>query len=276
METDNRPTTGIREFDGRVAVVTGGASGIGRGIATALVAAGATVVLADRDTSLAEATGKEIGALNCTVDVTDPNAMEQLAQELYAEFGRIDILVNNAGVGPLDTFDGFSLDDFRWVMDINFWGVVHGTKSFLPLLKINPDGGYIVNTASMAALLPSAGITAYGASKAAVLALSESLAAELDNSARVGVAVLLPALVDTNINANALARPGQQQGSATEDFLPPGTVLDADTVGDMVVEGIRNGSRYIFTHPETRGAVAFHQAELVAAYDAVDREARTP
>lgn len=267
MQPDQEHAVSISDFTSRVAVVTGGASGIGRGIASALIDTGATVVLVDRDAELVAITAKELGALSRHADVTDAAAMDALADDLRSELGRIDILVNNAGVGPLDTFDGLSLADFKWVMDINFWGVVHGIKSFLPHLRDNPDGGYIVNTASMAALLPSPGITAYGPSKAAVLALSESLATELQGSAQIGVAVLLPALVRTNINTNALERPGEQTGSSNEDFLPPGYLLEPEVVGAMVVEGMRSGASYIFTHPETHDIVAGHQAQIRAAYD---------
>ena len=103
--------------------------------------------------------------------------------------GRVDVVVNNAGVGPLATFDDLLLADFHWVMDVNFWGVIHGLKSFLPLLQANPDGGYIVNTASVAAVLAAPGTAAYAASKAAVVAVSEVLAAELGDAGQVGVSI---------------------------------------------------------------------------------------
>ena len=198
----------IESFDGRVAVVTGGGSGIGRGIAEKLVAAGATVVVADVDAEAAGRTAADIGAVAEVVDVTDAASVQALADRVVERHGRVDVVVNNAGVGPLATFDDLLLADFHWVMDVNFWGVIHGLKSFLPLLQANPDGGYIVNTASVAAVLAAPGTGAYAASKAAVVAVSEVLAAELGDAGQVGVSILLPGLVRTNINANAVKRPG--------------------------------------------------------------------
>jgi NAD(P)-dependent dehydrogenase (short-subunit alcohol dehydrogenase family) len=257
----------IDNFDGRVAVVTGGASGIGRGIAENLVAEGATVVVADVDGEAARRTASEIGAVAEAVDVTDAASVRALAERVVARYGRADVVVNNAGVGPLATFDDLLLADFHWVMDVNFWGVVHGLQSFLPLLRANPDGGYIVNTASVAAVVAAPGTAAYAASKAAVVAVSEVLAAELGDAGNVGVSILLPGLVRTNINANAVKRPGHRDdGPRTEDFLPPMTVLEPADVGAMVVDAIRSGRRYVFTHPETRQMVSARSDAVAAAF----------
>ena len=257
----------IDNFDGRVAVVTGGASGIGRGIAENLVAAGATVVVADVDADAARRTAAEIGAVAETVDVTDAAAVQALADRIVERHGRVDVVVNNAGVGPLAPFDDLLLADFRWVMDVNFWGVLHGLKSFLPLLKANPDGGYIVNTASVAALVAAPGTAAYAASKAAVVAVSEVLAAELGDDADIGISILLPGLVRTNINANAVHRPGHREdGPRTEDFLPQHTVLEPGEVGALVVDAIRRGRRYVITHPETGKWVTERSDAIAAAF----------
>ena len=259
----------IENFRGRVAVVTGGASGIGRGIAENLVAAGATVVVADVNAEAAERTADEIGAVAEGVDVTDAADVQALADRVLKRHGRVDVVVNNAGVGPLATFDDLLLADFRWVLDVNFWGVLHGLKSFLPLLKANPEGGYIVNTASVAALVAAPGTSAYAASKAAVVAVSEVLAAELGEDGSVGISILLPGLVRTNINAHAVNRPGHQEGgSRTEDFLPEQTVLEPTQVGAMVVDAIRSGRRYVFTHPETQKWVTERSDAIVAAFTA--------
>lgn len=257
----------IERFDGRVAVVTGGASGIGRGIAENLVAAGATVVVADVDAEAAGRTAGEIGAVAEVVDVTDAVSVQALADRVAQRHGRVDVVVNNAGVGPLASFDDLMLADFHWVMDINFWGVVHGLKSFLPLLQGNPDGGYVVNTASIAAVLAAPGTTAYAASKAAVVAVSEVLAAELGDAGHVGISILLPGLVRTNINANAAKRPGHRAGGPlTEDFLPTMPVLEPAQVGAMVVDAIRSGRLYVFTHPDTKQQVVERSAALAAAF----------
>jgi NAD(P)-dependent dehydrogenase (short-subunit alcohol dehydrogenase family) len=257
----------IENFDRRVAVVTGGASGIGRGIAEILVAAGATVVVADVDADAAGRTAGEIGAVAEAVDVTDAASVQALADRVVERYGRVDVVVNNAGVGPLATFDDLLLADFHWVMDVNFWGVIHGLQSFLPLLQANPEGGYIVNTASVAAVVAAPGTAAYAASKAAVVTVSEVLAAELDEAGHVGISILLPGLVRTNINANAVKRPGHRDdGSRTEDFLPRMTVLEPAQVGAMVVDAIRSGRRYVFTHPETRPMVTARGDAVAAAF----------
>ncbi|MFI6357255.1 SDR family NAD(P)-dependent oxidoreductase [Streptomyces sp. NPDC050743] len=259
----------IDRFDGRVAVVTGGASGIGRGIAENLLAAAATVVVADVDAAAARRTAADIGAIAEVVDVTDAADVQALADRVVKRHGRVDVVVNNAGVGPLATFDDLLPADFHWVMDVNFWGVVHGLKSFLPLLQANPEGGYIVNTASVAAVVAAPGTTAYAASKAAVVAVSEVLAAELDQAGQVGVSILLPGLVRTNINANAVKRPGHREsGSRTEDFLPTMTVLEPTQVGAMVVDAMRSGRLHVFTHPETRQMVTARSDALAAAFTA--------
>ncbi len=254
----------IDDFGGRVAVVTGAASGIGRGIAAHLAAAGATVVLADIDEAGASAVAREVGGHARGVDVTDPASMQALADGVLGSLGRVDILVNNAGVGPLSTFDDLTLADFGWVMDINVWGVVHGLKTFVPLLAANPDGGYIVNTASVAALTPLAGAAAYAASKAAVVAVSEAVAAEFAERGHIGISILLPALVRTNIIANASRRPGHHEGAPrTQDFLPPMRVLDPAEVGAMVVAAMRAGQRYIITHPEVAPVIRERCAALL-------------
>lgn len=256
----------MQDFSGRVAVVTGAASGIGRGIAACLAAEGATVVIADADGPGAERAARDLAAHARPVDVTDPAAVQALAGSVIRDFGRVDILVNNAGVGPLSTFDDLTLADFGWVMNINFFGVVHGLKSFLPLLLANPDGGYVVSTASVAALIPAPGTAAYAASKAAVVALTETLAAELGD--RIGLSVLLPALVRTSITANASKRPGHHEDAPRpEEFLPPVRVLEPEEVGALVIAGMRAGERYIFTHPETRPGTAARCQALLSSYD---------
>lgn len=267
MSAAVRPGPGIDHFEGRVAVVTGGASGIGLAIARALAAGGATVVVADLDGVAAEAAAREVDGHAYVVDVSDADAVGAMASWVAQTFETMDILVNNAGVGPLDQFRSLGLADFRWVFEINFWGVVHGTAAFLPMLEANPRGSAIVNTASMAALLPSAGITAYGASKAAVLSLSDSLRAELEPAGDVAVMVLLPALVDTNILVNAARRPSHDDRSRDgSDFLPSGRTIDADHVGLLVVDGLRRGATHVFTHNETADGVAARCDELLSAY----------
>lgn len=250
--------TAIEDFSGRVAVVTGAASGIGRAIAEALVQQGATVVAADMDPRI-EVAAAEIGAVARTLDVRDADAVQLLAEEVVATHGRVDILVNNAGVGPLAPVSDLTIADYRWVMDINYFGVVHGVKAFLPFLASNPEGGHIVNTASLAGLVAGPGMTAYSASKFAVVAFTEALAAELGmGGVPVGVSALVPAVVRSNIAENARRRPGNQDadGDGGVEHLPPGRVLEPEQVAQLVIEGIRSGRLYVITHPETLPVVA--------------------
>jgi NAD(P)-dependent dehydrogenase (short-subunit alcohol dehydrogenase family) len=260
--------TRIEDLDGRVAVVTGGASGIGKGIAAELARAGARVIIVDIDETALSETAAELGASGLKADVTSIESMEGLAHEVLRQFGRVDIVVNNAGVGPLGLFADLSLEDYRWVMDINFWGVFHGITAFLPHLRANRQGGYIVNTASLAAFIPAPSTSAYAASKAAIVALSESLAAELDAEGRIGLSILAPGMVRTNITANSTRRPGYRAGGhKTEDFLPPFRVLAPETVGQLVVKAIRDGERYIFTHPEEFSDVQQHFEQLKLSFE---------
>src|SRR5258708_6902268 len=169
---------------GRVAVVTGGASGIGRALAQAFVTAGSAVVVADLDGDEAEAVaarlrGDGADALAVTVDVSDAGSVEQLAQATVDRFGRVDVLCNNAGVSTFNLIQDQTLDDWRWVFNVNVWGVVHGLASFLPILRAQSTPSHIVNTASMGGLMSGVSfIGPYAASKAAVVSISETLGQE--------------------------------------------------------------------------------------------------
>lgn len=263
---------GIRDFSGCVTVVTGGASGIGKGLGQRLVAEGATVVIADSDADLVTATAKDIDATPYAVDVRDAAAVQELADWTVARFGRVDFVANNAGVGPLAPFDELTLDDFRWVLDINVHGVVHGMKAFLPVLKANPDGGHMLNTASMAGLVTAPGMSAYSASKFAVVALTEAVRAELEaEDSPVGLSVLVPAQVRSNIGENALKRPGLAGGvphGSNDDHLPPGEWLEADEAARIILDAVRRGDLYIVTHPETLPLVEARHGRITRAFTA--------
>ena len=249
---------GIKDWDGRVAVVTGGASGIGRGIAEAFLARGATVVIADVDQSALEATAAEIGATGIRTDVTDAASVRALAESVIERFGTVDIVVNNAGVGPKADIASLTLADWKWILDVNLWGVIHGVDAFLPLLKANARGGWIVNTASMSTFFFPPAYAPYVASKAAVDGLSRVLRAELAaEGANVGVTVLHPGAVRTNIAASLRTRPERLAGdSGLFDFdiaqkLPEDARWSTpDEVGAIVVRAVENGDAFAFTHPE--------------------------
>jgi len=192
----------MRQLAGRVAVVTGAASGIGRALGFALAAKGCDLALVDVDAEGLERTASELLALGATaslhrVDVADRAAMERLAEDVIREHGRVHILVNNAGVSVSSLFEEQSLEDFEWLIGINFWGVVHGCKYFLPLLK-QVEEAHIVNLSSLFGIVGVPTQSSYNASKFAVRGLSEALRAELAGTG-VGVSVVHPGGVNTNI-----------------------------------------------------------------------------
>ncbi|CPT65446.1 short-chain dehydrogenase [Mycobacteroides abscessus] len=243
----------LQDLAGKVAVVTGGASGIGKGIARVFAKHGAKVVLADLPGEALTAAAAELGATAVAADVTDAASVQALADAVIERFGKVHVVVNNAGVGPIVSFDDLTLDDFRWVLDVNLWGVINGAKTFLPLIESHGEGGYIVNTASLAGLTVVPGASAYSASKFGVVAFSEALAQELAlRKSPVGIAVITPALVDTNIVAASHKRPSAiaKDAEAEDVPLPPGRVLQPEDVGRLVVEALGDGEFYIITHPE--------------------------
>lgn len=193
-------------FGGQLVLVTGAAAGIGRATAFAFAEAGARVVAVDRDAEGAGRTAelaRLIGAPAAwaeTVDVGDEQAMEKLAEKVAAEYGIVDVLVNNAGIGVSGSFLETSAEEWRRVLDVNLWGVIHGCRLFGKQMADRGQGGHIVNTASAAAYQPSRALPAYSTSKAAVLMLSECLRAELAGKS-IGVSAICPGIVNTNITA---------------------------------------------------------------------------
>lgn len=195
-------------FGGQLVLVTGAASGIGRATAFAFAEAGARIVAVDRDAEGAARTAdmsRLIGAPEAwaeTVDVSDEQAMEKLAEKVAAEYGIVDVLVNNAGIGLSGSFFDTTSEDWKKVLDVNLWGVIHGCRIFGKQMAERGQGGHIVNTASAAAYQPSKALPAYSTTKAAVLMLSECLRAELAGQG-IGVSAICPGFVNTNITSTA-------------------------------------------------------------------------
>ena len=272
----------MRDLDGRVALVTGGGSGIGRGIAIALAGAGMRVVVADIERDAAEAVAAELGAEASadSVDVTDPAAVEALAERCFERHGGVDVLCNNAGVIGPTPLGPESVDNWRWIVDVNILGVAHVINAFVPRMvaRVGDTGGeaHIVNTASMAGLRAGDGWahSAYGASKFAVVSMSRNLRGELAGSG-IGVSVLCPGGVDTRIWEAGRNRPAERGGPETyerPDRLLPARVLDPLVVGRHVLRAIREDALYIITHTERREQIAEHAQELLGAFDRSVRE----
>ena len=249
----------MKDVRGKVAVVTGGASGIGRAMAEAFTAAGMRVVIADVEAAALERTATELGVRGVRVDVTKPEDLESLAQAVKDEFGTCHVLCNNAGVGGGGLLQELTMRDWKWVIDVNLWGVIHGLQSFLPLLLGNADGGHVVNTASMAGLSPLPGAAPYSASKYAVVGISETMREEFRGTG-VGVSVLCPGFVKTNIFSSQRNRPQELRNetkktaarTANEDMirLVNETAIDPAEVASKVLHAIVNDEFWIFTHPD--------------------------
>ena len=204
----------MRELAGKTAFVTGGASGIGLALSQIFAQAGMKVMLADIETdALAAAVTSlhdhwpDVRAVPC--DVADPVSVERAAEATYRAFGNVHVVCNNAGVGGGSGIDNISLDNWRWVLDVNLMGVVHGIRTFLPHIRRHGEGGHIVNTASMAGMNSGLGFSPYAASKFAVVNMSEGLAMQL-KPLGIGVTVLCPGLC-----ASASARVGAIGRNAT-------------------------------------------------------------
>ena len=265
--------SGLPDLNGKVAVVTGGASGIGKGIATRLAAEGARVIIADIQRDAMEATATEIGAVGVLTDVSDPDSVAGLARTAVDLFGTVHIVCNNAGIGPLAPIADLTLDDWRWMLGVNLWGVIHGVHAFLPVLKANRDGGHIVNTASMAGLVAGPRLGAYAAAKYGVVGLTEVLAAELAaDGSRVGASVLCPGTVHTSIGTSSRNRPADLPDAGFKDVdieledNPRYRWIYPDEAGAVVVRAIKRGDLYALTHPDWYPMVAERHAAIAEAF----------
>ena len=213
--------------------------------------------------------GREIGAVAEAVDVTDAADVQALADRVLERHGRVDVVVNNAGVGPLAHVRRPAAGRLPLGSGRQLLGVLHGLKSFLPLLKANPDGGYIVNTASVAALVAAPGTSAYAASKAAVVAVSEVLAAELGDEGRSASRSCCPGWCARTSTPTPSSAPATGRAAPHGGLPARETVLEPTQVGAMVVDAIRSGRRYVFTHPETQAWVT-ERSEAIAAVSSSD------
>ncbi|MGW9075335.1 SDR family oxidoreductase [Streptomyces kronopolitis] len=250
-------------FGGQLVLVTGAASGIGRATAFAFAEAGARIIAVDRDAEGAARTAdmsRLIGAPQAwaeVVDVADGTAMEKLADRVDAEYGTVDVLVNNAGIGLAGPFLRTTTEDWKKVLDVNLWGVIHGCRVFGRRMADRGQGGHIVNTASAAAFLPSKMLPAYSTSKAAVLMLSECLRAELAGQG-IGVTAICPGLVDTAIanTAGSTGAPADEEKRRQEETgrKDPRRNYPPEKVADAILRAVVRNQAVVPVTPEARGA----------------------
>jgi len=266
----------MKELKGKVAAVTGAASGLGRAMALAFADEGMHVALGDvSDPSavLAEVQRKGVRALAMRLDVSNASAVEAFAQRIDAELGGAHVVCNNAGVSPLGAVWETSLGDWRWILDVNLWGVIHGVKSFVPRLVARNEG-HVVNTASVAGIINPPGSGAYNVTKHAVVALSETLHHDLrERGCAVGVSVLCPAYVPTGIADSERNRPaGVEATVKTKEMLAREQMLkkavssgrlSADDVARAVVQAVKEERFYILTHPRIKGAIGARMEDIL-------------
>lgn len=276
----------MQEFEGRVAVVTGAANGIGLGVAERFLAEGMKVVMADVEPEQLERASKRLcdaggDVLPVVCDVRNADEIERLAQRTLSQYGGVHVVMNNAGVAPAGPMLETDPADWRWIVDVNLFGVAYGVITFAPILR-EAGEGHIINTASEAGLVTSAVLGMYSATKHAVVGLTESLYRELEGTG-IGVHCLCPNLVDTKIfhsernrDDGAEMKPAQVATLAPLREAITAMGIGADQVADDVIEAMRANRFWIFTHPVTRQAASVRFADIEAGrnptqpYDGID------
>ncbi len=271
----------MNNLKGKVAVVTGGAGGLGRAMAMHFAREGMHVALADIDQAALDATAGELKALGARAigvraDVSRGDDVEALARRVVAELGGVHVVCNNAGVSPLGLAWENTVADWQWMLGVNLWGVIHGVRTFTPLL-LAQDEGHIVNTASVAGLINPPNSAMYNVTKHAVVALTETLHHDLgEKKSKVGCSVLCPAYVPTGIADSERNRPAELANPASVRKSPEQLAkeamlqkavrsgkLSADDIGAAVLAAVKDNRFYILTHPRIKGAIRARMEDIL-------------
>ncbi|MCC7548243.1 MAG: SDR family oxidoreductase [Burkholderiales bacterium] len=271
----------MKDFRDKVAVITGGASGLGLAMAKRFAAEGMKLVLADIEEDALRRVEQDfrrakIPVIGIRTDVSRAQDIERLAEKALATFGGVHLLCNNAGVAPGGAVWENTLADWEWVLGVNVWGVIHGVRTFLPIMLRQDGECHVVNTASVAGLLSVPNMGSYCVSKHSVVTLSECLFHDLQQrGASIGVSVLCPAYVPTGIadserNRPAMLRNGQRNKTAEElareealrHAVSSGRV-SADQVAQVVFDAVQANRFYILTHPRIKGAIQTRMEDIL-------------
>ena len=269
IETDTEMTSP------KVAVITGGASGIGFATGRGLAERGWNIVVADVEDDRLAAAVRELASISQAIgvrtDVRDYAAVQALAQGAYAHFGDVDMVFNNAGVATSGPIAEMTHDDWKWVMDVDLWGPIHGVEAFLPRMLEAGGTGHLLFTSSFGGLVPNMGLGPYTVAKYGVVALAEVLHRELRETG-IGVSVLCPMRVATDIGSSHRNRPAELGGPDSRRPPPPqerdlrGDVLDVDTVARQVIDAIGTSRLYILPHEESRQMIERRFARISRAF----------
>ncbi len=270
----------MKDISGKVAVITGGASGIGLATARVLAREGAKLVLADieqgpLDAAVESFTSAGVEAIGVRTDVSIRAQVNAMADQAFDHFGKVHILFNNAGIALNGSIQDMSHEDWEWSINVNLWGPIHGVEAFVPRMIEQNEGGHILATASFAGLVPNQGLGVYCVTKYGVVALCECLSRDL-RPHNIGVSVLCPMIVNTNIRDSARNRHESYGGKGVirkrteeeQENLRGGTI-EVEGVAELVVNAIKTGQLYIHTHADAQKYITRRFERIDQAFESL-------